>query len=65
MTYITFNYRSQIQARFVEFKTHQLGLPKTNENYLDVALRFGDKLAQKIDKKYFTLNSLNLKRDRS
>ena len=56
MPHLTFKDRSELQARFLMSKAHELHLPKTNETFLQLAQKFAEKLANKIDNKYLTLN---------
>ena len=56
MGHITFKDRSELQARFLMYKAHEQHLPKTNDTFLQLAVRYAEKLANKIDNKYLTLN---------
>jgi hypothetical protein len=51
---ISFKYRCQIQARFVQFKAHQTGL---DTHY--IAVKYATALRTKIDKKYSIFRSTN------
>lgn len=53
---IDFEYRSSIQARWLDSKSR-----KTGRDILELAFAFGEKLAKKIDEKYITLKSTQLK----
>ena len=61
MSHITFQYRAIIQARWLTYKCNLLHLLPTDKNLSDLALRFGERLAEKIDSKYLTLHKLELK----
>jgi len=61
MSHISFKQRAEIQARWLMYKCNLLQLLPTDKNLAELALRFGERLASKIDSKYLTLHKLELK----
>lgn len=56
MSTITFQQRAQLQVRFLQFKATQLGIEKNDENLVELALRYGKSLAEKINSKFLVNN---------
>lgn len=56
MSTITFQQRAQLQVRFLQFKATQLGIEKNDENLVELALRYGKLLAEKINSKFLVNN---------
>ena len=56
MAHITFQYRAEIQARWLMMKSR-----KTGEDYVILALNYGEALREKINKKHLILNNKKLR----
>lgn len=56
MSTITFQQRAQLQVRFLQFKATQLGIQKNDENLVELAMKYGKLLADKINSKFLIQN---------
>ena len=59
MSIITFQHRCNLQARFITLKSK-----RTGEDEVSIAVKYAERLAEKIDSKYITLYPKTLKRNK-
>ena len=57
MPHITFQRRSEIQARWLQLKSRSTGV-----DMVTLAVNFGEALAEKISRKYLVLNHKTIRR---